>query len=132
MKNNFAKISLKVSLILLWILPLAAKTLDTGILGMVTDPGGAAISDVTITINNPATGLSRPACRTRDQHLGSFGFEILQDPRFRIALAPFPVRILQCVQYAAILEPSRNIVGERSVLSMRLGYTVRAGDLIGL
>jgi hypothetical protein len=59
MKNNFAKTSWKVSLFLLWVLPLAAQTLDTGILGTVTDPGGAAISDVTITINNPATGLSR-------------------------------------------------------------------------
>jgi outer membrane receptor protein involved in Fe transport len=37
----------------------AAQTLDTGILGTVTDQGGAAIGAATVTITQPATGLSR-------------------------------------------------------------------------
>jgi hypothetical protein len=37
----------------------AAQTLDTGILGTVTDQGGAVIGSATVTITQPATGLTR-------------------------------------------------------------------------
>ncbi len=37
----------------------AAQTLDTGILGTVMDPGGAAVTTANVTITQPATGLSR-------------------------------------------------------------------------
>ena len=37
----------------------AAQTLDTGILGVVTDPGGAVITSANLTITQPATGLTR-------------------------------------------------------------------------
>jgi outer membrane receptor protein involved in Fe transport len=37
----------------------AAQTLDTGILGTVTDPGGALIPSAAVTITQPATGYSR-------------------------------------------------------------------------
>ena len=37
----------------------AAQTLDTGILGTATDPGGAVVASATVTITQPATGLSR-------------------------------------------------------------------------
>ena len=37
----------------------AAQTLDTGILGVVTDQGGAVVGNATVTITQPATGLSR-------------------------------------------------------------------------
>ena len=36
-----------------------AQTLDTGILGVVTDPGGAVITGAAVVITLPATGLSR-------------------------------------------------------------------------
>ena len=36
-----------------------AQTLDTGILGVVTDQGGAVVGNATVTITQPATGLSR-------------------------------------------------------------------------
>jgi hypothetical protein len=39
MKNNFAREFLGIYLLLLPVLPLGAQTLDTGILGTVTDPG---------------------------------------------------------------------------------------------
>jgi outer membrane receptor protein involved in Fe transport len=38
---------------------LCGQTLDTGILGSVTDPGGAVITGAAVTITQPATGLSR-------------------------------------------------------------------------
>jgi outer membrane receptor protein involved in Fe transport len=37
----------------------AAQTLDTGILGTITDPGGAVVTSANVTITQPATGLSR-------------------------------------------------------------------------
>jgi hypothetical protein len=39
--------------------PSASQTLDTGILGTVSDPQGASISGAEVTISNPATGVSR-------------------------------------------------------------------------
>lgn len=66
MKNNFTRKYLETFLMLLWVLPLAAQTLDTGILGTVTDPGGAVIVGVTITISSPATGLSRTVKTAQD------------------------------------------------------------------
>ena len=36
-----------------------AQTLDTGILGTVTDPGGALVASATVMITLPATGLTR-------------------------------------------------------------------------
>src|SRR5438067_132502 len=44
---------------LLMPLPSAAQTLDTGILGTVSDPQGAMVSGADVTITNPATGVSR-------------------------------------------------------------------------
>ena len=38
---------------------LRPQTLDTGILGAVTDPTGAVVAGVTVTITQPATGLTR-------------------------------------------------------------------------
>src|SRR5882762_4331672 len=38
-----------------------AQTVDTAILGTVTDPGGAAIANATVVITQPATGFSRTA-----------------------------------------------------------------------
>ena len=38
----------------------AAQTLDTGILGVVTDPGGAVVTSATVTITQPATGFRVP------------------------------------------------------------------------
>ncbi len=57
---------LSTSVLLTWILPLAAQTLDTGILGAVTDPGGAVIADATVIIRNPATALARTVKTARD------------------------------------------------------------------
>jgi hypothetical protein len=38
---------------------LHAQTIDTGILGEIRDPSGAAIAAATVTILQPTTGLSR-------------------------------------------------------------------------
>jgi len=40
-------------------LPLAAQTLDTGILGTISDPAGASIGAAVVTITNRATGQKR-------------------------------------------------------------------------
>jgi hypothetical protein len=48
------------------ILPLAAQTLDTGILGNVTDPTGAAIAAGVVTISSPATGVRRTVNTSAD------------------------------------------------------------------
>jgi hypothetical protein len=37
----------------------AGQTLDTGILGTITDPGGAIVPAASVTITQPSTGLSR-------------------------------------------------------------------------
>jgi len=39
--------------------PSASQTLDTGILGTISDPQGASIAGAEVTISNPATGVSR-------------------------------------------------------------------------
>ena len=39
--------------------PVPAQTLDTAILGVVTDPSGAIIPGAAVTITQPATGFSR-------------------------------------------------------------------------
>src|SRR5215467_8777256 len=41
--------------------PGAAQTLDTGILGNVTDPSGAAVSGAAVTITQAATGVTKTA-----------------------------------------------------------------------
>src|SRR3954447_571278 len=61
----FSKLSQAV-LILTWALPLTAQTVDTGILGTVTDPGGAVIANAIVTIDNPATGLKRTVKSAQD------------------------------------------------------------------
>jgi hypothetical protein len=46
----------------LWVIciaPVAAQTLDTGILGTVTDPSGAIVATAKITITQSATGVAR-------------------------------------------------------------------------
>jgi len=42
-----------------WALPLAAQTLDTGIVGTVSDPAGASVAAANVTISNKATGVTR-------------------------------------------------------------------------
>ncbi len=49
----------KLLLALLSIATLGAQTLDTAILGTVSDPAGARIANAVVTITNPATGLTR-------------------------------------------------------------------------
>ncbi len=50
---------LRTLFLVVWILPLASQTLDTGILGTVTDPASASISGADVTIANKGTGLTR-------------------------------------------------------------------------
>ncbi len=75
--------------IALALLPAAAQTLDTGILGTVTDPQGAAITDATVTISNAAQGISRTVKTGQDgkyevRYLvpGEYNIEV-QAPGFR-------------------------------------------------
>ena len=70
-------------------LALAAQTLDTGILGTVTDPAGAVISGAAVTISSPATGFSRAVKTAADgkyevRYLvpGEYTVEV-QNPGFR-------------------------------------------------
>src|SRR5260370_6858909 len=44
-----------------WAVPCTGETLDTGILGSVTDPTGAVVTGATITIVQAAKGVSRTA-----------------------------------------------------------------------
>src|ERR1700761_744299 len=48
-----------LTLFLVCSLPSSSQTLDTGILGTVSDPQGASIAGAEVTISNPATGVSR-------------------------------------------------------------------------
>jgi len=66
MWNNANLKSLPIFVMLIGILPLESQTLDTGILGTITDPGGAAIAGVNVIIKNPATGLSRTVKTAQD------------------------------------------------------------------
>ena len=47
-------------------IPLTAQTLDTGILGTVTDPGGAVIVGAAVTIKSSDTGVTRTAQTAKD------------------------------------------------------------------
>jgi len=51
--------AVSVTLFFVCSLPSASQTLDTGILGTISDPQGALISGAEVTIANPATGVSR-------------------------------------------------------------------------
>ena len=50
---------LAISIAAVCVFPATAQTLDTGILGTVSDPAGATIAGATVTIGSPATGFSR-------------------------------------------------------------------------
>ncbi|HYM11194.1 MAG TPA: TonB-dependent receptor [Bryobacterales bacterium] len=52
-------VSVKTLLLAGCLLPLAAQTLDTGILGTVTDPSGAVVASATVTITQAATGVEK-------------------------------------------------------------------------
>ncbi|MCC6586507.1 MAG: TonB-dependent receptor [Bryobacterales bacterium] len=45
---------------------LSSQTIDTGVLGLVTDPTGAVIANASITVTNTATGVRRPATTGAD------------------------------------------------------------------
>src|SRR5207244_6164407 len=53
-------------LVLGWLLPLAAQTLDTGVLGTVLDPQGGTVGGASVTISNTAMGVSRVVKTTAD------------------------------------------------------------------
>src|SRR5258708_17649198 len=48
-----------VSLVVVCLLPLAAQTLDTGVLGTVLDPEDGTVPAASVTISNTAMGVSR-------------------------------------------------------------------------
>jgi hypothetical protein len=48
-----------VSLVVVCLMPLAAQTLDTGVLGTVLDPQGGTVPAASVTISNTAMGMSR-------------------------------------------------------------------------
>jgi hypothetical protein len=48
-----------LSFVLIFSLQLAAQSLDTGILGTVTDSTGAVVTGASVTITQPATGFTR-------------------------------------------------------------------------
>src|SRR4051812_39429006 len=65
---------------------LPAQTLDTGILGTVSDPAGGLIAGATITINNPAIGFARAIKTTQD---GKYEVRYLVPGEYRLeAQAP--------------------------------------------
>jgi len=70
--------------LLAWAVPLAAQTGDTGILGTVTDPSGAAIADATVTLTQPSSGLSRTAKTAAD---GGYEFRYLVPGEYSIDVA---------------------------------------------
>src|SRR5436309_13913019 len=47
---------------------LRAQTIDTGILGSVTDPSGAFVAGANVTITQPATGLARAVATDTSGH----------------------------------------------------------------
>ena len=57
MRNLFFRLSLLLAVSF----TMSAQTVDTGILGTVTDSGGAVIPKATITITQPASGLTHTA-----------------------------------------------------------------------
>lgn len=83
------QLSLTACVIVLALLPAAAQTLDTGILGTVTDPQGAAIAGATVIISNAAQGISRTVKTGQDGEYevrylvpGEYNIEV-QAPGFR-------------------------------------------------
>ena len=69
--SSFKQAALPRAVFVLTVLTLAAQalpaqTLDTGILGKVTDPPGSVIPGATVTITQPATGFTRSVTTTGD------------------------------------------------------------------
>src|SRR6266436_3869535 len=54
------------SLVVVCLLPLAAQTLDTGVLGTVLDPQGGTVPAASVIISNTAMGVSRTVKTTAD------------------------------------------------------------------
>ena len=57
--NRIAWVPSPLLLLFLAISTLSAQTIDTGILGTVTDSTGAVVAGAPVTIFQPATGLAR-------------------------------------------------------------------------
>ncbi len=77
---------------LLWTMCLSAQTLDTGILGTVTDPAGALVAGANVTITNTATGMQRVVKTSSDGNYevryllpGDYTIQV-QTPGFRTEL----------------------------------------------
>jgi hypothetical protein len=60
-----------------------AQTLDTGILGTITDPGGAVVGSANVTITQPATGLARSVTTGPD---GSFEVRYLTPGEYTVEI----------------------------------------------
>jgi hypothetical protein len=61
--------------------PALAQTLDTAILGVVTDPSGAAVPDAEITISQPATGFTQ---KIVSNHEGGYELRYLRPGEYTV------------------------------------------------
>jgi len=61
-----------------------AQTLDTAILGVVTDPSGAAVPAAEVTITQPATGFSQ---KIQTNHDGAYEIRYLRPGEYTIDIA---------------------------------------------
>ena len=64
---------------------LNAQTLDTGILGLITDPSGAVIAGASVTVTNTGTGVRRVAATAPD---GNYEVRYLVPGEYTVEVPP--------------------------------------------
>lgn len=63
--------------------PILAQTNTTGLTGEVTDPSGALVPGVSVTIMNPSTGFTKTV---KSQGKGGFTFDQLQPGKYKVTI----------------------------------------------
>src|SRR5690242_3923241 len=84
--NETLRLRLMFALLLaLWVPSLLAQSGGTGALtGVVTDPTGAVVPNVTVTLTNNATGLNRTIQTGAD---GSYRFSLIPPGTYKVRFA---------------------------------------------
>ncbi len=96
--------------------PLFSQTLDTGVLGNVTDPSGASISGATVNVSSQATGVTRTVRTSAD---GKYEMRYLVPGEYAVEVQASGFRterrtgvVIQINQQARLLQTENATLGE--------------------
>ncbi len=87
---------------------MAASAGTSALAGTITDPSGAAIPNVTVTITNNDTGQSRTAATGQD---GAYKFTLLPPGSYRASFAATGFKTAQVASVQLNVTETRNSIG---------------------